>query len=172
MEGDPAELALAIRQVTLAVQRYRLRAARAVFDVGASEMMALSQLFTVGPCSPTGLAAFLSMTTASVTSLLDRLQRAGHVVRRQHPSDRRKVLVELTPRSRETLTAMFAFSIAATAHAARSLSPSELGIVLQFLHGITHAYDRTDPVAGLPDDYVGRGDASTGQRDTSAHRSR
>ena len=76
-------------------------------DVGANEMMALAQLFTVGPCSPTELAAFLSMTTASVTSLLDRLQRAGHVVRRQHPSDRRRVVVELTPRARDTLAAMF-----------------------------------------------------------------
>ena len=165
MRDDPTELALAIRQVTLAVQRYRLRAARAGLGVGASEMMALSQLFTVGPCSPTELAAFLSMTTASVTSLLDRLQRAGHVVRRQHPSDRRRVVVELTPRARDTLTAMFAFAGAATAHAARSLSPSELGMVLRFLHNVTDAYDRTDPVAGLPDDVVGRGDASTGQRD-------
>jgi len=94
------------------------------------------------------------------------------VVRRLHPSDRRKVLVELTSRARDTLTAMFAFSLAATAHAAGSLSPSELGIVLQFLHDVTHAYERTDPVAGVPDDFVGRGDASTDQRATSAHRSR
>jgi DNA-binding MarR family transcriptional regulator len=165
MVEDAAELALAIRQVTLAVQRYRLRAARAGLGVGASEMMALSQLFIAGPCSPTELAAFLSMTTASVTSLLDRLQRAGHVVRRQHPSDRRKVVVELTPRARDTLTAMFAFAGAATAHAARSLSPSELGMVLRFLHNVTDAYDRTDPVAGLPENFGAPGDTSTGQPD-------
>ena len=165
MEGDPAELALALRQVTLAVQRYRLRAARAGFGVGANEMMALAQLFTVGPCNPTELAAFLSMTTASVTNLLDRLQRAGHVVRRPHPSDRRKVVVELTPRARDKMAAMFQFAGAATAYAARSMSPSELGNVLRFLHDVTEAYDRIDPVAGLPDDFVGRGDASLGQRD-------
>src|SRR5512133_4200338 len=121
MVEDSAELALALRRVTLAVQRYRLRVARAGFDVGASEMMALAQLFTAEPCSPTGLAAFLSMTTASVTSLLDRLQRAGHVVRRPHPSDRRKVLVELTPRARNMMTVMFTVASTATASAARSL---------------------------------------------------
>ena len=165
MEGDPAELALALRQVTLAVQRYRLRAARAGFGVGANEMMALTQLFTVGPGNPTELAAFLSMTTASVTNLLDRLQRAGHVVRRPHPSDRRKVVVELTPRARDKMAAMFQFTGAATAYAARSMSPSELGNVLRFLHDVTEAYDRIDPLAGLPDDVVGRGDASLGQRD-------
>ena len=165
MEGDPAELALALRQVTLAVQRYRLRAARAGFGVGANEMMALAQPFTVGPCNPTELAAFLSMTTASVTNLLDRLQRAGHVVRRPHPSDRRKVVVELTPRARDKMAAMFQFTGAATAYAARSMSPSELGNALRFLHDVTEAYDRIDPVAGLPDDVVGRGDASLGLRD-------
>jgi len=164
MVEDPAELALALRQVTLAVQRYRLRAVRAGLGSGASEMMALSELFTAGPCSPTGLAAFLSMTTASVTSLLDRLQRAGHVVRRPHPSDRRKVLVELTPRARDRLAAMFAFTNAATAHAARSLNPAELSVVLRFLHDVTDAYDRTDPVRGMADDFVGR-DTSTGQSD-------
>jgi DNA-binding MarR family transcriptional regulator len=165
MEDAAAELALAIRQVTLAVQRFRLRAARAGFDVGASEMMALSQLFTVGPCSPTELAAFLSMTTASVTNLLDRLQRAGHVIRRQHPSDRRRVVVELTPRARDAVAAMFQFASGATAYAARSLSPAELDSVLRFLHDVTEAYDRTDPIAGLPDDFSGRSDASTGQPD-------
>jgi DNA-binding MarR family transcriptional regulator len=163
MVEDPAELALAVRQVTLAVQRYRLRAARAGFNVGASQMMALAQLFTVGPCSPTELAAFMSMTTASVTSLLDRLQRAGHVLRRPHPSDRRKVIVELTPPARETMALMFGFTGAATAHAARGLNPSERNLILRFLHNVTEAYDRIDPAAGLPADLVERGDATTGQ---------
>jgi DNA-binding MarR family transcriptional regulator len=105
------------------------------------------------------------MTTASVTSLLDRLQRAGHVVRRQHPSDRRKVVVELTPRARDTMSVMFAFTSTATAHAARALSPAEVSLVLRFLHNVTDAYDRIDPVAGLPENFGAPGDTSTGQPD-------
>lgn len=146
---DVADLSLAIRQVTLAVQRYRLRAARAGFDMGANEMMALSQLFTNGPATPTALAEFLSLTTASVTALLDRLERAGHVVRTPHPTDRRRLLVELNPEARATLSAMFTYTGQATARAASSLSGAELAAVKRFLHDLVEAYDQTDPLAGL-----------------------
>jgi DNA-binding MarR family transcriptional regulator len=148
---DFADLSLAVRQVTLAVQRYRLRAARAGFDMGATEMMVLSQLFTEGPCTPTSLAEFLSMTTASVTALLDRLERAGHVVRRPHPTDRRMLLIELNPDARATITAMFTYTGQATASAAHRLSGTELAAVTRFLHDLVDAYDRIDPLAGLQD---------------------
>ena len=45
------------------------------------------------------------------------------------------------------------------------MSPSERGNVLRFLQDVTEAYDRIDPVAGLSDDGVGRGDTALGQRD-------
>ena len=150
-----ADLSLAVRQVTLAVQRYRLRAARACFDMGATEMMALSQLYTEGPCTPTALAEFLSLTTASVTALLDRLERAGHVTRQRHPTDRRRLLVELNPNARATVAAMFAYTGQAAAHAAQPLSKTELAAVKRFLHDLVDAYDRIDPLAGLQDDPTG-----------------
>jgi hypothetical protein len=46
-------------------------------------MMTLSQLFTAGQGSPTAPAAFRSVTTASVTELLDRLERL-HASPRSH----------------------------------------------------------------------------------------
>jgi len=144
-----ANLVLAIRQVTLAVQRYRLRAARAGFGVGATEMMMLSQLYTTGPCTPTDLAEFLSITTASMTALLDRLEAGGHIVRRRHPTDRRRILVELDPQARATLAAMFAYTGEATASAASSLSTAEVAAVQRFLAELVNAYDRVDPVAGF-----------------------
>ncbi len=149
---ENADLALAVRQVTLAVQRYRLRAARAGFDMGTTEMMALSQLFTGGPCTPTALAEFLSLATASVTALLDRLERAGHIVRCPHPTDRRRLLVELNPNARATIATMFTHTGHATASAARSLSTAELAAVKRFLHDLVEAYDRVDPVAALRND--------------------
>lgn len=146
---DYADLVRAIRQVTLAVQRYRLRAARAGFGVGATEMMAMAHLFTEGPCTPTELAEVLSVTTASVTALLDRLEKAGHLVRRRHPTDRRRLLVELEPPTREALAAMFVYTGQATAHAAGSLSPGELAAVRRFLRDLVDAYDHVDPVTGF-----------------------
>ncbi len=144
---DYADLTLAVRGATLAVQEYRLRAARAGFSVGATEMMTLSQLFTAGPQSPSDLARFLSVTTASMTELVDRLERAGHVSRHPHATDRRRILVELNPETRAKIEKMFSRAEQATANAARHLSAAEHRSVLRFLIDVADEYGRTDPTA-------------------------
>ena len=48
------------------------------------------------PLSPTAIAERLLVTTASVTSLLDTLERRGLVERRPDLSDRRRLLVVIT----------------------------------------------------------------------------
>jgi DNA-binding MarR family transcriptional regulator len=45
---------------------------------------------------PVELSQQLGLTTASVTGLLDRLEKQGHIRRSRHPSDRRGVAIELT----------------------------------------------------------------------------
>jgi DNA-binding MarR family transcriptional regulator len=57
------------------------------------------------PLSPTAIAQRLIVTTASVTSLLDTLERRGFVVRLPDPRDRRKLLVELTQDGRAIVEA-------------------------------------------------------------------
>lgn len=54
------------------------------------------------PISPTLIAERLIVTTATVTTLLDTLERRGFVVRQPDPGDRRRVLVALTDKARET----------------------------------------------------------------------
>jgi DNA-binding MarR family transcriptional regulator len=55
------------------------------------------------PLSPTAISERLLVTTASVTSLLDTLERRGLVTRTPDPDDRRKVLVSLTDEGRRTV---------------------------------------------------------------------
>jgi DNA-binding MarR family transcriptional regulator len=45
----------------------------------------------------------LQVHPTSVTSIVDRLEASGHVVRRRHPTDGRTVLAELTPAGREVV---------------------------------------------------------------------
>jgi DNA-binding MarR family transcriptional regulator len=52
------------------------------------------------PLSPTTIAERLMVTTASVTSLLDTLERRGLLTRERDPRDRRKLLVALTDEGR------------------------------------------------------------------------
>lgn len=47
----------------------------------------------------------LQVHPTSVTSIIDRLEKNGLVVRRRHPEDRRTVLAEITDRGREIVEA-------------------------------------------------------------------
>jgi DNA-binding MarR family transcriptional regulator len=59
-------------------------------------MRALDIVGRAGPLAPTALARALGVTTGGVTTVLDRLERAGYVRRRPDPGDRRRQLVETT----------------------------------------------------------------------------
>jgi DNA-binding MarR family transcriptional regulator len=54
-----------------------------------------------GPVSAGRLAEASGLTTAAVTAVIDRLEKAGYARRLSDPDDRRRVLVELTPLMRE-----------------------------------------------------------------------
>jgi len=49
------------------------------------------------PLEPTVIAERLLVTTGSVTSLLDNLEKRGLIRRLPHPGDRRKLLIDITP---------------------------------------------------------------------------
>jgi len=49
------------------------------------------------PLEPSVIAERLLVTTASMTSLLDNLEKRGLIRRMRHPQDRRKLLVDITP---------------------------------------------------------------------------
>jgi MarR family transcriptional regulator, 2-MHQ and catechol-resistance regulon repressor len=53
------------------------------------------------PLEPTVIAERLLVTTASVTSLLDNLEKRGLIRRLPHPEDRRKLLIDITPAAQD-----------------------------------------------------------------------
>jgi DNA-binding MarR family transcriptional regulator len=55
----------------------------------------------------------LQVHPTSVTSIVNRLEAAGHVVRRRHPRDGRTVLAEITPEGRAVVEAATADLVAA-----------------------------------------------------------
>lgn len=58
------------------------------------------------------LAAFLILHHNSTVELVDRLARAGLVLREPDPTDRRRVLIRLTPTGSARLTALSAIHLA------------------------------------------------------------
>jgi DNA-binding MarR family transcriptional regulator len=65
--------------------------------VSAAGGLALGILRDHGTMSPSELGERLIVTRATVTGLLDSLERRGFVSRSANPADRRSLLVEVTP---------------------------------------------------------------------------
>lgn len=59
-----------------------------------------------GPSTQQALAKLCAVSPRNITGLVDGLERSGHVRRAPHPTDRRAVLVELTPSAVATMTRM------------------------------------------------------------------
>ena len=53
------------------------------------------------PLEPSVIAERVLITTGSMTSLLDNLEKRGLIRRLPHPGDRRKLLVDITPAAQE-----------------------------------------------------------------------
>jgi DNA-binding MarR family transcriptional regulator len=99
-------------QVTARISRIALHIARhqeevfGRFGLNRGEVGVLGALLLAGSgqqLSPTQLFQGLMLSSAGITSRVDRLERRGYVKRTRHPSDRRGVLVSLTDAGRKVL---------------------------------------------------------------------
>src|SRR5215467_14424190 len=66
------------------------------FGLNRTDMRCLELLGQAGALAPTELANALGFTTGGITTVIDRLERAGYARRRPDPSDRRRLIVEAT----------------------------------------------------------------------------
>lgn len=71
-----------------------------------SRMHLLWVLQHAGPSTQQALAKLCAVSPRNITGLVDGLESSGHVRRAPHPTDRRAVLVELTPSAVVTMTRM------------------------------------------------------------------
>ncbi len=65
--------------------------------ISSTDLDALEHLEADGPLTQRQLGQRLSLTSGAVTMLVDRLEAGGWVRRGPHPTDRRYVMVELSP---------------------------------------------------------------------------
>ena len=86
-----------------------------------------------GRMSAGRLAELSGLSTGAVTAVVDRLERGGYARRVDDPGDRRRVLVELTPKSQQLAWELMG---APMSEAAKSLierySESQLELLLEF----------------------------------------
>jgi DNA-binding MarR family transcriptional regulator len=68
----------------------------ALLGVNRTDQRCLDIVQRLGQITAGELAQYSGLTTGAVTNVIDRLEQAGYLRRVRDPSDRRKVLVELT----------------------------------------------------------------------------
>ena len=98
------------------------------FGLNRGEVGVLSVLRIAGPphrLSPTRLGRGLMLSSAGVTSRLDRLERRGLLTRTADRDDRRGVIVELTPRGLEVVDAAVQANISNERQVLERLVPKE-----------------------------------------------
>jgi DNA-binding MarR family transcriptional regulator len=102
---DPGELSAAtnsLRELILAAERYR-QVAAASLELGTSDSQAVSYLYVRGAMGQTALGELLGYNTGTMTVLVDRLERGAIAERIPHPTDRRRLIVQLTEHGRVTV---------------------------------------------------------------------
>jgi DNA-binding MarR family transcriptional regulator len=100
-ESVPSEWSalLALQRATHATLQV-LAAELVDLDLTSSEINALANLADGRGRTVSELGAAVGARPTTLTSVLDRLERRGHITRGARPGDRRAVLIELTPTGR------------------------------------------------------------------------
>jgi DNA-binding MarR family transcriptional regulator len=101
-QEDLSKATNGLRELILAAEHYR-QVVSADLGLGVSDSQAVSYLFLRGPLGQSELGALLDLNTSSMTSLVDRLERNGIAERLDHPTDRRRLIVQLTDSGRATV---------------------------------------------------------------------
>ena len=102
-----------------------------------------------GPLSPSALARRAGLHPATITGILDRLERGGWVARDRDPSDRRAVAVRALRDRNAELFGLYAGMNASMDEICAGYTGSELEVLADFLRRTASAgRDATDDLAG------------------------
>ena len=100
---DYDEILVALRRITRAID---LQSKRLLKTTGltTSQLLVLQVIDDLGSPTPSSISREVVLSQATVTSLIDRLERNGMVSRFKSASDKRAVNIRLTPLAEEKLT--------------------------------------------------------------------
>ena len=118
------------------------------FGLNRGEVGVLSALTIAGPphrLTPTTLSRGLMLSSAGITSRIDRLERRGLIVRRPDPDDRRGVLIELTDRGAEQVDAAVRANTESEAQLLAGFSARDIETLERLLRRLATALEPAGP---------------------------
>lgn len=139
-----AELLEAVRRFRRADADMRRRIS-AGMAMNLTDMQALQYVIATEArghhAQPRDLAAYLAISTASTTKLVDRLTASGHLQRSTHPTDRRSVVLTSTSHAHAEIHARLGRMHEAMAEIARAVPDEARPALRTFLDALSEQLD-------------------------------
>jgi DNA-binding MarR family transcriptional regulator len=111
----------------------RDRALADYLGVGRTDLRCLDLIVRHGPQTAARLGKQLRLTRGSVTTLIDRLERAGYAVRRDDPTHGKRKLIAPTPLLADRISPIVGARRTAGREELQAYSDDELRTILAFL---------------------------------------
>src|SRR6516164_524758 len=147
-QHSTAEIRDSLRElrIQLALLNYRVGSRLELKDV---DLDCLDILDAHGPLSPSELARRAGLHPATMTGILDRLERGGWIARERDPSDRRAVSVRAVHERYAELLGLYSGLSRSMNKLLAAYSESELATIADFLRRTVDAgRNATDELAG------------------------
>jgi DNA-binding MarR family transcriptional regulator len=147
------ELALLLRRLTVELdavgQRFALQQGLNRTDVRA--LVAIMDAARRGEALTAGrLGEAVDLRSASVTALVDRLEKVGHLRRTRDDADRRRVVLQMSDSAMAAGSEHFGGLAQDMTAAMQGYTPAELAVVRRWLEDMTAVMTRHARPAALP----------------------
>jgi DNA-binding MarR family transcriptional regulator len=132
------QVKLALREVNnqISLLSHRVSARAELKDIDLDTLDYLSQH---GAMSASGLAKGIGLHPATLTGVLDRLEKSGWIRRERAENDRRAILVSIDPKRNSDLVALYSGMDSAMDGVVASYSEAELDVIADFLRRTAQA---------------------------------
>ena len=131
-KAEVAEIRHQLRRFALHRDRWIDGLCRHV-GVSRTDYDALETLDEHGSLTPSELGKLLTLTSGSVTALVDRLEKHGWASRTRHPDDRRKIIITLTQNAWHIGQADLEPYLNAVSATVGQLNPDARAVITEFL---------------------------------------
>ena len=133
------EITTLLREMREVTNEFELRLGQQL-TVNPTDLVAMEHLIQDGPLTPTELARRLGVTTAAMTTSIDRLTAVGHVTRSPNPADRRGILVVPAPASIGKAMGMLLPMIMGIDRVLDDFDESQREVIASYLRQVVETY--------------------------------